>query len=159
CDDGNTVSGDGCSADCQTVEYGPICAAAAALAPDSATPGDTRHGRDGFMATCQAGIARADVYRFVPPGRGRLRLTLASATEQVLPTRTACDAAGGEPGCADTRAPEPVNQLVTQVTDAGAELTVLVSAVNVIEEGPYTLDLEWTPESCGDGIVAGAEAC
>jgi cysteine-rich repeat protein len=159
CDDGNTASDDGCSGDCQTVEYGPICAGAPALAPDSTTAGDTAAGWDGFFSTCQAGIARADVYRFTPPGRGRLRLTLGSPTLQIMSVRTSCADGGSEVGCADNDESGAAPELIIQVTDAAADLTVLVSALTVLEQGPYTLDAAWTPELCGDGVVAGGEVC
>jgi cysteine-rich repeat protein len=153
CDDGNHVSGDGCSADCQKIEYAPICDGAPLLAPNSSVQGNTDVGRDGFRAVgCQAGLARADVYRFVPPGRGRLRLTLDSATFQLLSLRDACADERTELACAP-------GELVHMVKDDSDEIVVLVSAFILLEEGPYTLDVEWTDEVCGDGVVAGREAC
>ena len=158
CDDGNTTSGDGCSADCQTVEYGPICAGAADLAPDSTVAGDTSSAWDGFQATCQLGIARAEVYRFVPPGRGRLRLTVGGSTQHVMSVRRDCADADSELACADNG--RIVSQeLVHQVTDDAEPLTVMVSAYTVLEQGPYSLHAEWTDEQCGDGVVAGGEVC
>jgi cysteine-rich repeat protein len=158
CDDGNTMSGDGCSADCQTVEYAPICAGAAALAPDSIATGSTADAWDGFQASCQLGVARADVYRFTPPGRGRLRLTSDGPTQHVLSLRRDCADPGSEFACADD-GNIPAQQLVHQVTDPTAPLTVIISAFTVIEQGPYSVNVEWTDELCGDAVVAGRELC
>ena len=90
CDDGNTTSGDGCSGDCQTVEYAPICAALPALAPGSSVAGSTVGGLDGFMSSCQFGSSRARLYDVDLPGPGRLTLTMHSATDQTLSLRGSC---------------------------------------------------------------------
>jgi cysteine-rich repeat protein len=159
CDDGNTVSGDGCSANCQTVEYGPICAGADAVAPNTTLTGSTAGAWDGFQASCQLGIARADVFTFTPPGRGRLRLTSNGATQHVVSLRTDCADAGSELACADD-SNIPNEQLIHQVTDAApAPITLMVSAWTVIEQGDYSVEVEWTDESCGDGVIAGREVC
>lgn len=159
CDDGNTVSGDGCSADCTMVEYGPICDGAATLVDGTTTSGDTTTAWDGFQASCQLGIARADVYTFTPPSRGRLRVALQSPTVQAVSVRSTCDDVDTELGCNTTFPFGPAPEVIVQITDPSEDLTVLVSAYTVLEQGPYTLDTEFIEESCGDGIVAGSEVC
>jgi cysteine-rich repeat protein len=156
CDDGNTVSGDGCSADCQTPEPGPICNAAVALAADTSPTGNTEDGWDGMTASCQAGLARSDVYTFSPPGRGQLRLTVDSATIHTISLRTECVEPTSELSCGRS---DGANEIVHQVTDPAADLTVLVGAASFIEHGPYTLHAEWTAEVCGDGHAVGGESC
>lgn len=160
CDDGNTDGNDGCSADCLTVEYDVLCAAPPALAlDDSAVAGNTATGKDGFLAGCQGGIARAELYTVSPPGPGRLRLRLVSATAQVVSLRTDCADAGSELGCGWLPM-DGDKELVLQVTDASpAPMTAIVSALTVLEQGPYTVSAEFVPELCGDGIVAGNEIC
>ena len=159
CDDGNTVSGDGCSADCGTVEYGPICTGATVIVGGTSTMGNTTIGWDGFQSSCQAGIARGDVYRFAPPSRGRLRVAIQSPTVHTISVRSTCDDGGTELGCSDTQPFGQPPEIIVQVTDPTEDLTVLVSAYNVLEQGAYTLDTEFVAESCGDGIVAGLEVC
>jgi cysteine-rich repeat protein len=156
CDDGNTMSGDGCSGDCQTVEYNVICPSAPALAV-GANPGDTSAAWDGFQASCQLGLARAEVYRFVPPSRGRLRLTVDAPTLHSMSVRTDCDEPASEAACS-TNDPFGAAEVIYQVTNLQTR-TVLVSAFTVLEEGPYTLHAEFVPESCGDGVTAGLEVC
>ncbi len=157
CDDGNELSGDGCSGDCQVVEYGVICGDLDTVSNDATIPGDTASGWDGFQASCQFGIARGELVEFVPPGFGRLRTWVESKSTQLVSMREECADGGTELGCAlgtDFIRPEVTHQ----VTDA-APVTILVTAATVLEEGPYTLHVEWTDESCGDGVVAGRELC
>ncbi len=155
CDDGNTADGDGCSADCQTVEYGPLCAAAEELALDASVESTTKGGVDGFLASCQAGIARSRIYTVAPPGPGQLTLSIASDTIHVVSLRDDCPTAESELGCSDS-----FTGLTVQLTEApAAPLSVLVSAWTVLEEGPFTLSAEFTPQVCGDGKVVGSEAC
>jgi cysteine-rich repeat protein len=121
------------------------------------TAGDTASAWDGFFATCQLGIARAEVYRFDPPSRGRLRLTVDSPTLQVMSVRTDCADAGSEQECVSNDL-FGAGEVIHQITSV-AELTVMVSAFTVLEEGPFTLHTEFVAESCGDAVVAGLEVC
>lgn len=161
CDDGNTLSGDGCSGDCQTVEYDVICAAPPALPLDgSLVSGDTTTGWDGFFSTCQAGLARAELYTVTPPGAGRLRVSLTSATSQVISIRADCAVPGTELGCAWPAGPGETQELILQLTEASpAPVTVMVTASTLLDEGPFTVSAEFVAQSCGDGIVAGSEIC
>lgn len=160
CDDGNTVSGDGCSADCQTVEYDVICASLPELAPDGTVDGDTATGRDGFQGSCQFGIARAELFTITPPGPGRLTLRATSPTNQTLSLRGDCADPASELDCVERASAGETEELILQVTDAApAALTAMVSALTVLEEGPFTLTSEFVAESCGDGIIAGNEVC
>lgn len=160
CDDGNTMDGDGCSADCQTAETDVLCTNATSLALGAPTQGNTASGADGLMSSCQAGLARADLFGVAPPGRGRLRLHLTSQTSQTLSLRTNCADVASELACRGELGVATDGELVVQVTDATpAPLTAMVSAMTVIEEGPYTIVADFVPEQCGDGVIAGREAC
>jgi cysteine-rich repeat protein len=160
CDDGNTVSGDGCSGDCQTVEYDVICASLPELGVDATVGGDTAGGRDGFQGSCQFGIARAELFSVTPPGPGRLRLRVTSPTDHTLSLRGDCADPASELACAERAAAGETEELIVQVTDAQpAALTAMVSALTVLEQGPFTLTSDFVPEDCGDGIIAGAEVC
>lgn len=134
-----------------------ICPNAPVLNTATTTSGSTKNAWDGFQATCQLGIARAELYRFDPPSRGRLRLTLNSQTQQTVSVRTDCADAGTEVAC-DVTSSSISTDVIDQVTTTDS-LTVMVSAFNVLEEGPYTIAAEFLPESCGDGTVEGLEVC
>lgn len=160
CDDGNTASGDGCSADCTVVEYDVLCMAAPVLPYSIDLAGDTATAVDGFQSSCQLGTARAAVYTLTPPGPGRLSLQLTSATDQTLSLRTACEDAGSELSCAQQGIGGELEQLVVQITSTNAAaLTAVVSAFTVLEEGPFVIRADFVPEDCGDGVIAGNEGC
>jgi cysteine-rich repeat protein len=160
CDDGNTASGDGCSADCQTVEYGPLCAALPTLALETSVAGSTVHGVDGFMSTCQFGSSRAQLYTVDVPGPGRLTLTMTSPKDQSLSLRGSCGEGPDELACEEHANAGGTEVLVAQVTSAGpSSLVAMVSATTVLEHGDFTLAATFVAEQCGDGVVAGRELC
>lgn len=160
CDDGNTTSGDGCSADCRTVEYGAICGGLPVLEIGATVASDTATGWDGFQATCQLGTARTRLYRLTVPGPGRLRLLVESATDHGVSLRTSCADASSEVACESRANAGETEELVHQVTSGSATtLTVIVSPLHVLEAGPFGLRAEFVAQACGDGIVAGHEVC
>ncbi|MCK6549830.1 DUF4215 domain-containing protein [Myxococcota bacterium] len=160
CDDGNTASGDGCSADCRTVEYGVICTSLPGLSLGVDVAGDTATARDGFKSSCQLGVARAELFAVTPPGPGRLTLRLVSPTNHTLALRGACADDTTELSCAEQAFEGEAEELVHQVTSTSAPgLTAIVSAFTVLDEGPFTLRAEFVAEQCGDGIIAGNEVC
>lgn len=160
CDDGNENGNDGCSSDCSTVEYGPICGGAASLSVGTSVHGDTADAWDGFLATCQLGLARSQVWTYTAPGPGRLRLWVESDTMQLVSVRSDCDDPESELQCATNDPWAVAPEVVLQLTEASPEaLTILVSAFTVLEQGPFTLHSEFVGQVCGDGVVAGSEVC
>jgi cysteine-rich repeat protein len=160
CDDGNTSGSDGCSADCQTVDTGFLCSHAAALPLETSVTGTTVTGVDGLQATCQAGLARAQLYDVTPPAPGRLRLHLTSPSAQALSVRTTCTDPSSETACRSDFGLPTDQELIVQITDpTPAAVTVMVSALTVLEQDTYTLAAEFVAEDCGDGIIAGREVC
>jgi cysteine-rich repeat protein len=160
CDDGNLMDGDGCSADCQTVDVGYLCNAASSLALGVPTQRSTATGVDGLMSSCQAGIARATLFDVAPPGPGRLRLHLTSQTSQTLSARNTCEDASTELACRAEFGVPTDQELIVQITDTTpAALTAMVSAMTVIDEGPYTIEAQFLPEDCDDGVLEGREVC
>jgi cysteine-rich repeat protein len=160
CDDGNTMDGDGCSSDCTTVDENYLCTNAETLVLGTTTQGDTSTAIDGFMSSCQAGLARATLFDVTPPGPGRLRLHLTSASSQTLSLRTTCEDASTELVCRGQFGVPTDQELIVQVTNpTPTPFTAMISANTVLEEGSYSLQAEFVPEDCGDGVVAGREAC
>jgi cysteine-rich repeat protein len=160
CDDANTLSGDGCSGDCGTVEYDVLCAAAPELAPEGTVESTTRAGLDGFKGSCQLALARGRIYSVTPPGPGQLELTLASDTQQVVWLRGDCADEATELTCGALESGQASGSLAFQITDAApGPLTALVNAFTSLDEGPFTLTTKFTPQVCGDGEKVGAEAC
>jgi cysteine-rich repeat protein len=161
CDDHNKVSGDGCSADCQTVEYDVLCASPPALPATGKLDGTTAGGLDGFKSSCQLGTSRGRIYSTTPPGPGQLEFLVTSDTNHVVGVRSACDGAESELGCGQFDAGQQDGApLLIQVTDASPQpVTVLVNATTVVDEGPFSLTTKFTPQVCGDSLKVGAEAC
>lgn len=159
CDDGNETSGDGCSADCQTVEYDVLCAAAPELDATGSVDGTTKGGVDGFKNSCGFGTARGRAYQLTVPGPGQLALTLSSSTVQTVGVRSECGDAETELSCGQF-APEVDGTLLVQLTEAGARtLSLIVTGSTVLDEAPFSLVTEFTPQVCGDSLKVGAEAC
>jgi cysteine-rich repeat protein len=160
CDDENTTGGDGCSADCKTVEYDVLCEAAPVLGPDDEVEGSTEGALDGFKASCQLGLARGRIYSLVPPGLGQLEITLSTSSQQVVSLRGACADDQSEVACGVLEVGQASGTLAYQITEESPEeLTVLISANTLLEEGPFGLTTKFTPQVCGDGLTVGSEAC
>ena len=90
CDDGNTNSGDGCSADCKTAELDQLCTQATTLALgiDFDTNED---GPTGYSSLCDPYVANpAKLYSFLPPAAGKLTLQLESAADLGLSALADC---------------------------------------------------------------------
>lgn len=159
CDDGNTDDDDGCSGDCEAVEYDVLCGSALdTLAVNTTTSGTTLGGIDGFQASCQFGRARAQLWSVTPPGRGRLRVHVESATRHIVSARSDCDDDTAELGCKES-APNDDDLIVQITSSTPGPVTVLVTAGTVLEEGPFTIQTEFIAEDCGDGVLAGDEVC
>ena len=80
CDDGNQVDGDGCSADCSTVEWPNLCAAMPTLSTASPNSGSTVGApnlvnTDGYCTSIQ-GSAGERMFQFTAPSQGLLSLSL-----------------------------------------------------------------------------------
>lgn len=160
CDDGDTMDGDGCSADCQTVDESYLCSHATTLAVGTSDAGDTSTGVDGLMNSCQAGTARAELYEVTAPARGRLRIHVTSDTAQSVSLRTTCTDPATETTCVGDFGVATDQELIIQETSATpAPITVLVSSMTVLEEGPYTIETDFVAEQCNDSIIAGREVC
>lgn len=159
CDDGNTVSNDGCSSDCKSAELGPLCAEAEALVTGQTLQGTTLGGPTGYVGSCQLySFIPAKTYSFLPPGPGTLSLTLGSTLDMDLAVLGDCADAATELGChADWKQPERLE--IKFSTTPAKPVLIVVRGHSTIDVGAFQLDAIFTPAVCGDGLVAGAEAC
>ncbi|MBK6520510.1 MAG: DUF4215 domain-containing protein [Polyangiaceae bacterium] len=158
CDDGNTQSGDGCSADCLTPELGPLCDVSGALPECTAVAGDTSEGPSGYPSQCDPFIGtRVSTYSYVAPGPGQVRLTLDSAEDLRLSVYAECDDPATELGC---QSEGDYDELIVDLDAAPAgPLLVIVRGASPIHEGAFTIHAEFTPAVCGDGVAVGPEEC
>ncbi|WP_437477955.1 DUF4215 domain-containing protein [Sorangium sp. So ce1014] len=140
CDDGNTVSGDGCSAAC-TVEVDDVCEdAPVAVVGDNR--GNTTGGTALFAGSCTRPNTPERIHSFTPPSAGRLRLVLSSETDQGMYVRTRCT--GPELACVDAELGGRDETLSVSV-QGGVPLLIFVDTDSVRSAGPYTLNLSFTP--------------
>lgn len=158
CDDGNTMNGDTCSADCQTVNYAASCVTGQLITDGATFPGDTRHGLDGFQSSCQAGRARTSLYEYSPAQPGRLTVTVNSmgnyAAVSVLET---CEENPTELACR-VHEPTDTDAIVTQLRTTDT-VWIAVAGYTVLDEGPHTIQIDFQPEMCGDSTIEGNEVC
>jgi cysteine-rich repeat protein len=140
CDDSNTTPGDGCDAAC-VEELAFYCAnPLTAILGDNM--GDTSDGSSVITSTCTSGDANKEkIYTFTPALTGTLTLTLASATDQGLNVRDACDDDTTEVSCVDIEVGGTDEVLDVQVT-AGTPITIIVDGYSSFgDAGPYILTL------------------
>lgn len=145
CDDGNTIAGDGCAADC-TPELAFYCAnAPVAQLGDNA--GDTTSGTSYFNGTCTGltPLTHENIFQYTPPADGTLSLSLTSATDQGLYVMTDCADPLAELSCSDAGEGGTHETLDVQVT-GGVPLYLFVDGfVAADHAGPYTLNVAFNP--------------
>ncbi|WP_437925253.1 DUF4215 domain-containing protein [Sorangium sp. So ce291] len=142
CDDGNTASGDGCSALC-VHETDVLCEDATELVIGENT-GNTATGASVFEGSCLGWDAPETIHRFTPPSDGTLTLTLSAETDLGIYVRESCADFGSELACVDAGGRGDDEALVIDVT-GGEPLFVIVDTYLPINRGPYTLTVAFTP--------------
>jgi len=157
CDDGNTSSGDGCSADCKTAEVEQLCSKAEPLALGVAF--DTNaDGFPGYASMCDPYIAnRAKLYSFMPSAPGKLTLELESAANLGISVLADCANATSELACTAKPGKDTLHLNFSSIP--AQPLLVTVRAAYPLAVGSYALSASFVPAVCGDGQVGGAEAC
>ncbi len=158
CDDGNTVSGDGCSADCSAAELAPLCALAIPLGASDAVVGSNEGGVTGYTSQCDPFVATpVATYAFTPPAPGELKLTLQSLADMNLSVLADCADAASEQKC---RSGEGDVTLRVNFPAVPAEpALVVVRGATPLETGLFILEAEFAVASCGDGQLNGPEVC
>ncbi|WP_437319623.1 DUF4215 domain-containing protein [Sorangium sp. So ce385] len=142
CDDGNTTSGDGCSATC-VYEPDVLCEDAAELVIGE-NMGSTTAGASVFEGTCIGWDLPEAIHRFTPPSDGTLTLTLSAEADLGFYLRESCADFGSELECADDGRRGDDETLAIDVT-RGEPLFVIVDTYMPIGGGPYTLTVAFTP--------------
>jgi cysteine-rich repeat protein len=158
CDDGNTVAGDGCAADCTAAELDALCLLAPPLPEATDVAGTTVGGPSGYASQCDPYVGtRVAIFAYDAPGPGRVNLTLTSDAELTLSAYADCTDPGTELGCQlDPAAGELALDLIEAPTEP---LLVIVRGVSPLAEGAFTVRAEFVPAVCGDGVTVGPEAC
>ncbi|WP_437970002.1 hypothetical protein WMF04_12185 [Sorangium sp. So ce260] len=142
CDDGNTASGDGCSATC-VHELDVLCEDATELVIGENT-GTTTTGTSAFEGSCLGWDMPETVHRFTPPSDGTLTLTLSAETDLGFYLRETCADVDAELECVDAEGRGDDETLAIDV-NGGEPLFVVVDTYMPIGGGPYTLTVAFTP--------------
>jgi cysteine-rich repeat protein len=151
CDDGNTSSGDGCSADCLTIEWAEVCAALPALSTTQTNTGTTAGAPAYFDSAGQCSFANGGgperAYTFVAPSDGTLYLTLTQPSDDlVIYVQDGCGPVAPETYVACSNfAPQGQEESTTALLSNGQVVTVLVEGFTSIDEGPYALTATFEP--------------
>jgi cysteine-rich repeat protein len=162
CDDGNTIAGDGCNADCTAAEFGPLCAKAEALVLDTDLRRDTNTGSRGYFSSCgQYEITQSKTFSFASSGEGTLEVELfdTGTNEMILTAYEDCaNPAATEITC---RIPQTGETKIQVKIEAGQLKPTLIAVMgkNIASAGPFTLRARFLRANCGDGQVAGREQC
>lgn len=150
CDDGNQADGDGCSADCSTVDYAVVCAALPTLTLGT-NAGSTAAGAKYFDTTGSCGYVngagRERSYRFVAPTAGTLSLTLTQpGTDFVLAAYDGCSKPSETTYLACSNFAFPgTNEETTVPLAAGQLVTVIVQGFTDADAGAYQLSASFAP--------------
>jgi len=173
CDDGATEDGDTCSATCQ-IEPLPVpetrttCANAEALVLTEGPVGvfkSTVKGGNwnlpggGSMAfPCGNTAGKEAYFTITPPISGVVTATTNGTYKISLGARPACppNTSTGFIACSDQLTAE--GQRISFAGTAGTKYWIIVDASSN-SFGRFTLDVSVKAESCGDGLVSGAEQC
>jgi len=158
CDDHNTTSGDGCSADCTTAELGPLCSKAKPLPLNAFVVSTTEDGIRGYGSMCDPFNATpTKTYAFMPSGPGRLTLELDSPHALGLSVLGDCADNASELGC---REKVGTTRLNIDVPAAPTKpLLIVVRGQSPLDFGMFGMFASFTPAVCGDGQTGGPEAC
>ncbi|NUP04467.1 MAG: hypothetical protein HOW73_00210 [Polyangiaceae bacterium] len=158
CDDGNTISGDGCAADCLTPELDVLCAQAEPLVLDQNISSTTVGGPTGYTSQCDPYMATpVETYSMTPPGPGRLRLQLSSEADLGLSVYADCADAISELSCQNALGDDLLE--VDFNAQPAEPVLVIVRGATPLQAGAFVLHADFTPAVCGDGVAVGPEAC
>lgn len=162
CDDGNAVSGDGCSSDCKVAEFDVLCKAAESLPLAVDIQSTTEGASTGYGGSCELYVVvPSKTYSYDVPGPGRLSLELtsnSSANLDLLVVGDCADPNGSELACQSTTdSPEKLN--VDFAAKPNSPAMVVVRGNTIPDVGAFTLRASFTPAVCGDGLTVGPEIC
>ena len=165
CDDGNTTSGDGCSATCGMEDTATVSACPGMgyrLKPGSVSfAGDTTSltNAGGSAVGCTpSGAGPNAVYAITPTVAGNIELKLlANYPEALIHVRRECSDSATQFDCRTT--PNALSPLTTSVpVDAEETIYVYVDG-NTSSKGLFVLDAKLTASSCGNGKIDSGEEC
>lgn len=171
CDDANLVDGDGCSATCQlegVVSPAGTCPGAPfTIVGNGAAPvkvsfaGDTSllSNTMGSFGCSTASSGKDQAYAITPTMSGAITAELrASYQDAHMHVRKECFSSATEVDCRSEAVPNAPLRVSFPVT-AQNTYFLFADAKDAKRFGPYTLDVTFTPPTCGNGILETPEQC
>ena len=168
CDDGNTSDNDGCSSKCaiESTSQADVCPGVAlALAPVPGEPqllrasvtGSTSGAYNHFGSACGGGSGRDLVYAITPPSSGKAIVRLSASFSAIVSARATCTDAKSETKCEgiQTQGGEVTMEVPTF---AGTPTFLFVDGYGGTH-GDFTLDVDVSTASCGNGLAELPEEC
>ncbi len=163
CDDGNTVSGDGCSSNCLIETLAPedecpgvtlALSPAGAGSESASVAGDTTGLFHDVSGSCGGGSGADAIYVVTPSYTGSMTVSLNAAFDTLLYVGTSCG--GSDQGCSNN--PGLGNESIQLPVVAGTAYTVVVDTA---AGGPGTFTLTATVNAalCGNGVLDSGEEC
>lgn len=174
CDDGNTTSGDGCSATCTYESGGPedLCdGAPVVLSQDGGTTlyqahvaGSTAKLFNHYAASCGGGSGADAVYVLTPPMTGRAVARVSAGFDALLSVRTSCNDSKTELACNSVSKATGADAGTTSSTElafpvfAGKPSYLFVDGYGGAK-GDFVLDIDVQTAVCGNGKAEYPEQC
>ncbi|MFO0565268.1 MAG: DUF4215 domain-containing protein [Polyangiaceae bacterium] len=148
CDDGNTTSGDGCSADCTSVEWSNVCSALPVLQLDTKLSGNVDGGTSYFDSSglCAYQSGRERAWTWTASATGKLQLSLDAASNLDVFVLSECTAVSPEKlaQCANSGQASQTEAMDVAVS-AGQKLTVVVQGHSQDDGGAFVLSAKLVP--------------
>lgn len=141
CDDGNTTSGDGCSASC-TIEDPDSCPGPTLTLTTAGLTimGDTSGANnDAGQQPCGGSNSGEFVYQITPAQSGTMVATMTGQFNTLLYARTSCPGTGSGTTCSSSTGPSTL----TMQVNVGESFFLFADGYgNSAEEGPFTLTID-----------------
>lgn len=166
CDDGNTTSGDGCSATCvvESAFDGDTC-------PGKTVPlvsnggllgativGSTKGAFNHYGSACGGGSGADVVYTFTPASSGKATVRLTADFSAIVSARASCNEATSEAKCADIASSTGGTTTFEMPVFAGTPVSVIVDGY-AGASGDFTLEIAISAAVCGNGVAELPETC
>lgn len=169
CDDGNTVAGDGCNAQCilePATNDTCLNAGNLNLASDGTvttiSSGTTNLANNQAFLECAGTDGRDAIYTFTPDIDGVVTADIVAATFNVaLGARTSCpvSTAATSPLVCSNKSSGKGGESIVFAVSKGQTYWLIVDGAGASDYGTYTMNVKLNPPQCGDTLVSGSEQC
>ncbi|MGZ3419852.1 MAG: DUF4215 domain-containing protein [Polyangiales bacterium] len=163
CDDGNVVTGDGCSPMCKVESKGPadVCPGSeltltlGTTSYKGSVSGSTLDAYGHYAGSCGGGLGPDQVYMIKPAVTGTAFVKLKADYDATIYFRKDCAKSVDEDSCSAIASGSTGSSKIAVTKDE--PLYIIVDSL--IGGGTYKLDVELVEAKCGDGAIQLGEQC